>query len=268
MARLIMSAAPLARPVNEVPILPPPKSALRRWAPVIVGLILVVGAITFVTRLQPLPAVLRALPVPGPGRLRGGRWPRHLPLPVHRRGAQRQFGHQLQRVPPGPLRAGGEREPCPRDLPGVAAIPLQPQLGSDPGQRDRHLPSAFPGAGFSNATRFSGLAPGSQAEFSFWTNATGSYRYICEVPGHYEAGMFGFFNVSAHPAAAVPSGRASRSPPPGTPDGQGGGPGPLTVGTAQSRIPSPVTEKTASPSGRLGESTNRAIRRGGLDFLR
>ena len=44
--------------------------------------------------------------------------------------------------------------------------------------------------------------------------------------------------------------------------------GPAGAGRAYSRIPSVVSEKTASPSGRFGESMSRAIRFGGFDFLR
>ena len=56
---------------------------------------------------------------------------------------------------------------------------------------------AFPGAGFSNSTRFTGVAPGGSVTFHFDATRAGSYRYICEVPGHDDAGMWGWFNVTA-----------------------------------------------------------------------
>ncbi len=56
---------------------------------------------------------------------------------------------------------------------------------------------AFPGAGFANATRFSGIPPGARATFTFTASSAGSYQYICEVTGHYDLGMHGWFNVTA-----------------------------------------------------------------------
>jgi len=201
-----MSAAPLARPVNEVPILPPPKSALRRWAPVIVGLILVVGAITFVTGYNLYPPSSAPSPSPVPAACEGadGLGTFHFLFIAGEPNVN--SGINFNGSLPGPcvLVANGSHV--------LVTFQVSPQSPFNhsweviPANGTATSLPAFPGAGFSNATRFSGLAPGSQAEFSFWTNATGSYRYICEVPGHYEAGMFGFFNVSAHPAAAVPSG--------------------------------------------------------------
>ncbi len=67
---------------------------------------------------------------------------------------------------------------------------LVPALASDSA-----LP-AFPGAGFSGPSRFVGIAPGAEANFSFQVTQAGSYRYVCEVPGHAEAGMYGWFNVT------------------------------------------------------------------------
>ncbi len=57
---------------------------------------------------------------------------------------------------------------------------------------------AFPGAGLSALSeRQNGTAPGRSNEFEFTAERTGSFRYICEMPGHYAAGMWGWFNVTA-----------------------------------------------------------------------
>ena len=204
---LIMTMPPLARPGNEEPILPPPKSALRRWAPVIVGLVLVVGAITFVTVYNLYPA---SSPSPAPA-----------PSPTACEGADGlgtfhflfiggepsvNSGINFNGSIPGPcvLVANGSHVFVTFQV--SPQSPLNHSWVLIPANGTATSLPAFPGAGFSNSTRFTGLAPGSQAEFSFWTNTTGSYRYICEVPGHYDLGMFGFFNVSAHPASGTAAG--------------------------------------------------------------
>ncbi len=56
---------------------------------------------------------------------------------------------------------------------------------------------AFPGAGFANATSYLGIPPGASATFTFTAALAGSYQYICEVAGHFDAGMHGWFNVTA-----------------------------------------------------------------------
>jgi FtsP/CotA-like multicopper oxidase with cupredoxin domain len=55
----------------------------------------------------------------------------------------------------------------------------------------------FPGAGLTGAQRFSGMAPGTERNFTFTATSAGLYRYVCEVPGHADLGMYGYFNVSA-----------------------------------------------------------------------
>lgn len=53
---------------------------------------------------------------------------------------------------------------------------------------------------FSNASTpdpTHGTAPGHTDQVVFTASAVGSYLYICEVPGHFESGMFGYFNVTA-----------------------------------------------------------------------
>jgi plastocyanin len=55
----------------------------------------------------------------------------------------------------------------------------------------------FPGAGFSNDTRTTGIAPGSSAEFTFVVSTAGTYEYICEVDDHSKLGMYGYFYVTA-----------------------------------------------------------------------
>ena len=62
----------------------------------------------------------------------------------------------------------------------------------------------YPGAGWTNATATSGIGPGASANFSFTASAPGEYRYVSQVDGHAAAGMFGGFNVTAAPAAALP----------------------------------------------------------------
>lgn len=75
-------------------------------------------------------------------------------------------------------------------------------------------PPAFAGAGPSNATRLSGFAPGTHIAFTFVAAAVGSYRYLCEVPGHEAAGMFGSLYVLVPPgAAAVPPGSSGTAVP-------------------------------------------------------
>lgn len=54
----------------------------------------------------------------------------------------------------------------------------------------------FPGAGFDTNVRFVGIGPGSYANFTFEAATVGNYWYICEVPGHDDAGMHGWFLVT------------------------------------------------------------------------
>ncbi len=56
-------------------------------------------------------------------------------------------------------------------------------------------PPAFPNAATPNPT--SGSAPGVTVQVVFKVTKPGTYKYICEVPGHFEGGMFGYFNVTA-----------------------------------------------------------------------
>ncbi|HKV90163.1 MAG TPA: hypothetical protein VJQ43_03085 [Thermoplasmata archaeon] len=62
---------------------------------------------------------------------------------------------------------------------------------------------AFPGAGFTGADRFMGIGPGASMVFHFNATVVGAYQYICEMSGHYAGGMWGWFNVTATPAAAA-----------------------------------------------------------------
>jgi plastocyanin len=70
---------------------------------------------------------------------------------------------------------------------------------------------AFPGAGMTGAQRFQGIGPGESIVFHFNATAVGSYQYICEMPGHYAAGMWGWFNVTSAPATTALT-RGSWSP--------------------------------------------------------
>jgi plastocyanin len=62
---------------------------------------------------------------------------------------------------------------------------------------------AIRGAGLTGAQRFLGIAPGANATFRFNVTVAASYQYICEMPGHYAAGMWGWFNVTATPATSA-----------------------------------------------------------------
>ena len=74
-------------------------------------------------------------------------------------------------------------------------------------------PPAFPGAGFSGAVAFVGIAPGTEMNFSFQVSSVGSYQYICEVAGHRDLGMIGWFNVTTSSGTLAS---------PGTSGGSGG----------------------------------------------
>lgn len=54
---------------------------------------------------------------------------------------------------------------------------------------------AFPGAESPDAHM--GTMQGSNASFSFTVGAAGTYWYVCHVPGHAAAGMYGKFVVQA-----------------------------------------------------------------------
>lgn len=61
----------------------------------------------------------------------------------------------------------------------------------------------FPGAGLTGPQRFAGLPPGSERNFTFQATAAGAYRYVCEVSGHFDLGMFGSFTVAAPSATTT-----------------------------------------------------------------
>jgi len=52
-------------------------------------------------------------------------------------------------------------------------------------------------AGASTPDPTAGSPIGSTTQLVFKVDKVGSYIYICEVPGHFEAGMWGWFNVTA-----------------------------------------------------------------------
>ncbi|MBX8637339.1 MAG: hypothetical protein KIY11_03135 [Thermoplasmata archaeon] len=61
----------------------------------------------------------------------------------------------------------------------------------------------FPNATSPNPT--AGTPVGGTDEIVFLANIAGSYKYICEFPGHFESGMWGWFNVtSGNTTASVP----------------------------------------------------------------
>jgi plastocyanin len=67
----------------------------------------------------------------------------------------------------------------------------------------------FPGAGLSGAQRFVGMAPGTERNFTFTASTVGLYRYVCEVPGHFDLGMYGYFNVTAVAGVGAATAHAS-----------------------------------------------------------
>lgn len=64
----------------------------------------------------------------------------------------------------------------------------------------------FPNATTKNPTV--GDAVGSTVQIVFKATAAGSYLYICEVPGHFLSGMYGYFNVSANSSSNATSAAA------------------------------------------------------------
>lgn len=61
----------------------------------------------------------------------------------------------------------------------------------------------FPGAGLNGSDRLVGNLPGTNATFHFLAATAGVYEYLCEVPGHADAGMRGTFTVVSGAAPAV-----------------------------------------------------------------
>jgi FtsP/CotA-like multicopper oxidase with cupredoxin domain len=72
---------------------------------------------------------------------------------------------------------------------------------------------AFAGAGMTGAERFMGIAPGNSTTFHFVASVAGTYQYICEMTGHYAAGMWGWFNVTSGPATSGPAPQLAALPP-------------------------------------------------------
>lgn len=59
---------------------------------------------------------------------------------------------------------------------------------------------------FANASSpnpVAGTPPGGTDQIVFIANAAGSYKYICEFPGHFESGMWGWFNVTSGNSTAT-----------------------------------------------------------------
>jgi plastocyanin len=63
-------------------------------------------------------------------------------------------------------------------------------------------PPVFPGAATPNPALGDGL--GSVVNVTFLASAVGQYKYICEVDGHFDAGMWGNFTVSVPPTSPPP----------------------------------------------------------------
>ncbi len=197
-----MSGAPEpSAPQNELPLQPPPRSKARRWAPVIVGLILIVAAITFVASYNLYP-VGKGTSTPATvcqGGAAAGNY--HFSfvggIPTVNNGIN--FNGTI----PGPCVMVGNGSHVTVHYQVDAQSPLNHSWVLIPANGTATSLPAFPGAGFSNNTRFTGIPPGSSVVFSFWTNQSGSYKYICEVYGHYDAGMYGWFNVSNPQPSAI-----------------------------------------------------------------
>ncbi len=78
-------------------------------------------------------------------------------------------------------------------------------------------PPAFAGAGWSNSTATTGIPQGANYTFHFAATTPGSYRYVSQVPGDAELGLWGPFNVTASPLTLAPEGTShpAASDPPG-----------------------------------------------------
>ncbi|HEV2316267.1 MAG TPA: hypothetical protein VGV89_01660 [Thermoplasmata archaeon] len=62
----------------------------------------------------------------------------------------------------------------------------------------------FPGAGWSDSTRFSGLGAGGTTNFTFHATTAGQYRYVSEVGNHAAVGEWGSFNVTTSALSVSP----------------------------------------------------------------
>ncbi len=76
--------------------------------------------------------------------------------------------------------------------------------GTGPVSGPSALTPVFPGAGWSNATRFNGLYAGQSTVFTFRASVAGAYRYVSEVSAQAAVGMWGPFNVTS-PTVGLPS---------------------------------------------------------------
>lgn len=97
----------------------------------------------------------------------------------------------------------------------------------------------FPNATSPNPT--TGSAPGATDQIVFKVTQPGHYLYICEVVGHFQAGMFGYFNVTAgnatnSTAIAAHSGAA------GLQQGQARLSGPMSTYTTKPSVWLPAAE--------------------------
>lgn len=67
--------------------------------------------------------------------------------------------------------------------------------GSTPANATLPVAPVFQNA--SSPDYLNGTKPGATNQIVFKVNKVGTYKYICEVPGHFDEGMYGFLNVTA-----------------------------------------------------------------------
>ena len=65
------------------------------------------------------------------------------------------------------------------------------------------IPPVFPNA--SSPNYLNGSKPGTTDQIIFKVDKVGTYKYICEVPGHFGEGMYGYLNVTASNATNATS---------------------------------------------------------------
>jgi FtsP/CotA-like multicopper oxidase with cupredoxin domain len=81
-----------------------------------------------------------------------------------------------------------------------------------PASGPTNVSPVFPGAGFVGASRFVGIAPGTSETFHFTATTAGAYRYVCEMPGHAAAGMYGSFTVVSPATSPAATAGPARGP--------------------------------------------------------
>jgi hypothetical protein len=100
----------------------------------------------------------------------------------------------------------------------VVTLRVDPASGNNhgwdliPSSGPVNVSPVFPGAGLTGSARWTGIAPGTEQNFSFNATIAGTYRYVCEVDDHASLGMNGTFTVA--PQAENSVARSGISAPP------------------------------------------------------